>query len=51
VKAKGEIISTIMSLHDETVFARSTNVHRSKFETIPNFEQVHDGKQTTSAAN
>jgi hypothetical protein len=34
VKANGEIISTISSLRDETVFAQSKNVRRSKFEAM-----------------
>jgi hypothetical protein len=34
VKADGEIISTILSLRDETVFTRPANVHRFKFETM-----------------
>jgi hypothetical protein len=35
VKANGEIISTIISLRDETVFAVSTNVRRSSFDSTP----------------
>jgi hypothetical protein len=35
VQANGEIISTIIALRDETVFAVSTNAHRSDFDSIP----------------
>jgi len=40
VQANGEIISTIISLRDETVFAVSTNVHRSNFDSIPTVSSV-----------
>jgi len=34
VKANGEIISTIISLRGETVFARPTNMHHANFDSI-----------------
>jgi hypothetical protein len=40
VQANGEIISTIISLRDETVFAVSTNVHRSNFDSIPTVSSI-----------
>jgi hypothetical protein len=35
VKADGEIISTILSLCGELVFARPTNMQRYKFDATP----------------